>query len=108
MSEFTPGPWELSNVCSCDDDGDCERPSPGIDIVARGSTNKDVVRVASGPPGLPYKANAQLIAAAPEMYEALDVIAKLASTHSHWDDFDIANFAIRTAAAALAKAEGKR
>ena len=77
-SEHTPGPWTLAEL-------------PG----AMGTA-----RVFAGPQQLTHiinKSDARLIAAAPEMLEALQAIAKL-----NVDDF--AYSAVQTARAAIAKA----
>ena len=65
MSEkFTPGPWYLE-FDNCDEEGFLEEAEFTGAIV--GADGEGVLQVYS-------KANAHLIAAAPEMYEALELI----------------------------------
>ena len=88
MSKHTPGPWAIY----------VNAPS---DIVIR-KMSKDgyelcaIARVSSG------YANARLIAAAPELLEALERIAASDPTHTHF-----ATLAISEARAAIAKATGE-
>ena len=98
MSKHTPGPWEATgsngylNQC-----GIGRRSAHGIDPIG-----------AAYGAGAELEANARLIAAAPEMYEALrlaqESIGRFTSDEGSTDrDFDIAD----TVAAALAKANGE-
>jgi hypothetical protein len=101
-SKHTPGPWEYVS----EDDGhsiyDCD-------------CGFHIARVTDGlPPGV-TEANARLIAAAPEMYEALECIAQIhdgnpSDAMADMPPLDYARHMLgvarREARAALAKAEG--
>lgn len=90
MSKYTPGPWEVKfnewkNTIICKEDN----------CIAEVSLYGDC-----------SEANARLIAAAPEMYEALKLFYKLhAEGKFTLEDKDY--IAITQAAAVLAKVEGK-
>ena len=108
MSAHTPGPWEpcvldrqLSEIPSYVET--CIAASGGKDFLFvsgwREDGEVDICHVGNGPRSL---ANARLIAAAPELLEALkEIIA--AADGDGWNQLD-ASFA--TARAAIAKAEG--
>lgn len=83
---FTPGPWVYSGRL-----GFGHLVSPNIAVAYGGATSG---RQDSG------EANAHLIAAAPDMYEAL----KLVMQHGRIDDSE---HRMNVVAAALAKAEGR-
>lgn len=75
MSKHTPGPWTVVN-------------SRGIlDIVHEGDLLAQVWSVRPGCDGnLPADSNASLMAAAPDLLEALESFVALSSyTHSEWD-----------------------
>ena len=97
MSNHTPGPWSLEFV------GNTEPSGTGHDLWDVMGPNL-LVSVAENV----HDRNARLIAAAPEMYEALrlaqESIGRFTSDEGSTDrDFDIAD----TVAAALAKANGE-
>jgi hypothetical protein len=102
MSKHTPGPWTLHP--SKFDAGE-------IDI--RGAYNKDIPATAWGSMDAEtHMANARLIAAAPEMYEALhkahEMLCKQEDAlRAMGCDEPDAESAILTARAILAKVEGK-
>lgn len=103
MTSFSPGPWEVVPSGSIDTDGDAIRAvGDGTTFIA-----EDV-----------YGANARLIAAAPELYEALDALLgvvrarQLSPALLPGGVVDVAAMAyadtvLTVARAALAKAEGK-
>jgi hypothetical protein len=100
MSDHTPGPWEAGR--------------PDMSTIVDGVPSKWIyagetyVAVASGMASLDFDvvmANAYLIAAAPEMYEALKYIRENCFIY-HDSSMDIDNDACRLADAALAKAKG--
>lgn len=106
-TKFTPGPWlaDTRSGCLAVYPLDREMDSPGI-----GPHDERNIHYSSK--GAEYdgdrwhmdeqsQANAHLIAAAPELYEALDNILELASWEPYMDD------AIIKARAALAKARGE-
>jgi len=96
-AKFTPGPWAVypgtdgNEICAVDH-------SPGLPIR----------QVICGPRrGENWIANAHLIAAAPDMYEALqDLIALAEHAMREAGDYDI-NGELEDARAALAKARGE-
>ena len=93
MSEFTPGPWRKGDV------GEIMLNNKYREIISD-----------DGKIGLVYgiidqdnKANANLIAAAPELYAALEKVL-----NQSWDGpIDAEHYARKQAAAALAKARGE-
>ena len=95
MSKHTPGPWVVS------DDGDItliiHAPKDEVDI-ARMSNDCEMFSE--------IRANAHLIAAAPAMYEALQIMVRAANV----DEIDpLVMFAsIERAKGALAQAEGSK
>lgn len=106
MSEtkFTPGPWFANgHEVLAPDDGDEDPWSVALASPCRGYPNDQ------------SRANARLIAAAPEMYEALDFLSAHArervSDAPEWRDDDTVQIVVtigdlRRARAALAKARG--
>lgn len=99
-AQHTPGPWSFSRTC---------------DILAPiGDTGKQgiiaKVRVIYAPSGeAERRANARLIAAAPELLEALRPLAALlvpAKPQGNAGAYSIRHSDIRAAAAAIAKATG--
>ena len=97
MTSYTPGPWEWDD---CVWDYDPEEQAPWL---VQKCTQRPVLL------GEVYceKANAHLIAAAPELYEALDgLLSELDST----PEIDLSSWGISTddARAALAKARGEQ
>ncbi len=78
MSKFTPGPWEVPHFVTATDDGDCKCTSVVEGGYAGGICHIHIdngMSISEGgndaPPLEEAKANATLIAAAPDMYEAL-------------------------------------
>jgi len=99
MSEHTPGPWQFFELMSGDDGLGYIRPDPedGREIAYHGDM---------GRPSHENRANARLIAAAPDMLAALKahVEARRLSGRVGWGDkWDEA---MRLTRAAIAKAEG--
>lgn len=111
MSKFTPGPWEASQVDIYDEDP--RRWS----VLAGGGQNEATYFIATIENGLPgeimatEEANARLIAAAPEMYAALEMFLDAQSDYET-NAPDIAarkhEAALELARAALAKADGNQ
>lgn len=74
MSEFTPGPWRI--------DGDIKTMTHGCTSVPITCDEHQIAYVfVDDPPG--SRANAALIAAAPDLYEALNAIAHLHGAGIH-------------------------
>ncbi len=107
MSKFTPGPWFLKPnrkyqeiLISCG-------AEPRL-----GYTSWDGIAVVYGSEDTPdigfevAEANAALIAAAPDMYEALRNMLASAIPGMNWTD-EIGQVILEQASAALMKAEGK-
>lgn len=96
--KFTPGPWEISRYTNY----------IGYSISAPGAGCIAERWYASEREDAPIEANAHLIAAAPEMYEALgamiadDAFAELCAVIGEEPNW------IKTARAAIAKAEGNQ
>jgi len=91
VKEFTPGPWKVQRY----DNGNSYAISPV-------GSAKVIAKLQSKT--FDNKANAHLIAAAPEMYEALKEIYQLLEKHEpHWYLRKHYNLVAK----ALAKAEGK-
>lgn len=97
MNEFTPGPWR-----SGDHSHEVYDPHSGETICTMGNTAF---------PSIFPEANACLIAAAPELLEALKgLLEHCAMVHKYWGDNSNqkqADSAIDKARAAIAKAEGR-
>ncbi|GLT02830.1 hypothetical protein GCM10007897_42540 [Sphingobium jiangsuense] len=97
MSDFTPGPWRVDPNANCD-----IQTSDGLLEVA--ATHPSLLTGGRNDPAR-ARGNANLIAAAPELYEALSwFINDIDGTHTVMLDFD-AN--VERARAALAKARGE-
>lgn len=106
--KYVPGPWRVSG---------CRRStSQGTDdyFVEHGDTetySPTIAEIKSDGGRLPVEANARLISAAPELYEAMQGLFKhCAMIHKHWGDecnARQADAAIARAQAVLAKAEGR-
>jgi hypothetical protein len=101
MSEtkFTPGPWALDQ---------CGR----IYVIrATDCSVGEAYRSDFDPPSLPTKANAALIAAAPDLYAALNSLLKTVVDdlgECGYDEEDIADHeGVKRATSALAKARGE-
>lgn len=91
MSGFTKGPWEV------------EASGYGSIITKDGKSMAGTFPEGLGGPSFPHEANARLIAAAPELYEAL----KQAVTSMQDSGYSNSHIAIRAARAALSKAAGE-
>lgn len=76
MSEpkFTPGPWEIS-------DGYYETR---LDVVDPRGKEVAVLRLVPLEPPKTFEANARLIAAAPDMYDALESVLECGSVNDQW------------------------
>ena len=98
MSEtnWTPGPWTAAR----------SDPAEGVDVywicAGAGNSSTELGSMMGGYPHDKREANANLAAAAPELYEALVAFMKLAWESHH------NNPAYDTARAALAKARGEQ
>ena len=105
-TKWTPGPWRYSF-----EDGDdwgtvragqrwiCQASNPAVkweDLPTYREANTD-----------PHQANAQLIAAAPDLYEALEMAAEALDKFSVGDDDLVTEAPILAARAALKKARGE-
>lgn len=97
-AQFTPGPWEARDTCSQQ-----ERWVVGADHPYSDSHKLAVARE------IETEANARLIAAAPELYEALDELTRSFRLiyEVNGDDPDHTTV-FPKAAAALAKARGEQ
>ena len=101
MSRFTPGPWRVSKSSMA--------TVQRIDnpLICHGGSNifsPLIAEIYSDGGRLPAKANARLIAAAPELYEALSMAIEAMRDHNI-DESMAGEFEILTDA--LAKVEGK-
>jgi hypothetical protein len=97
MSKHTPGPWAWS-----DDDFDDSLKGPGgQDVLSAGVTATDDPYVRVG------LVDANLIAAAPELLDALKACAAQMEDTVYMDESDPFLDAWKQAHAAIAKAEGK-
>lgn len=105
-TKFTPGPWGIEET----------RDHLWIGVIlSNGKPDPIVTYVDHGPDftteaDATGKANAHLIAAAPELYEALDELFDLlTSGHSSWDDAydNLPDKQFKKIRAALAKARGE-
>lgn len=97
MNKYTPGPWHINTAGSGDGKGNIVideiyvyAPESGADDVAVAADIADPLT------GKPSEANARLIAAAPELLEALKDVMYWDNGKPEWED----------ARAAIAKAEG--
>jgi hypothetical protein len=98
MSRHTPGPWTFDGENECNQGFDVALPDGGVSATAYYDVDRDADSVRQA------EANARLIAAAPEMYEALKVVAE-------WEGDKAPPLAMvrqwaADARAAVAKAEG--
>ncbi len=101
-SKHTPGPWVL---------GALRREFRQINAVSCEQPWEEFASVAVKLDGIPSKegeANARLIAAAPDLLEALTLCLRFAETEANQEDacYD-AKPAVEKARAAIAKAEGR-
>lgn len=94
MSNYTPGPWIADAWVGTDPYDDPDGPFVEVGDV-RWSPNKVDV-----PAAIEQKANADLIAAAPELLEALESLLAQVEQYGHKPECD-------TARAAIAKAKGE-
>jgi hypothetical protein len=95
MSKFTPGPWQTNG-------SHIYGPDPERELVAQAHGDGEGAWSTIG--GSRMCANRDLIAAAPDMYEALKTLERLFSL---WNlDYE-EDSALEVARAALAKAKGK-
>jgi len=93
MSEFTPGPWRKGDV------GELMLKNKYREIIS----DDRKIGLVYGIIDQDNNANANLIAAAPEMYAALEMVL-----NQSWDGpIDAEHYARKQAAAALAKARGE-
>ncbi|KMM77055.1 hypothetical protein ACP93_02500 [Xanthomonas sp. NCPPB 1128] len=100
-TKWTPGPWALETVqTTC---GSCHKigsfPSAGARKEVPACVYADNIRIGldeGSPIAVELLANARLIAAAPDLYEALQRLEQFGHTDATWD------FALR----AMAKARG--
>jgi hypothetical protein len=100
QNKFTPGPWQYWT-------GSLSR-SPGI--YGPRVPNKDrnwIADIRVGDPKV-QEANAQLIAAAPEMYEALEWLLPIAETYLRLAPNHPDNAKVESARFALRKARGEK
>lgn len=93
MSKHTPGPWNvgLSEVRVDCDDGTCFVIWPNT-------------KLSSEEIALATRANARLIAAAPEL---LSVLEELQESASYWSEYDVPLGIVDRINAAIAKAKGE-
>lgn len=106
MSKHTPGPWEVSH-------GGHGSPHGFVidEYYVLNRTVADDVAIAADivdpATQMPSEANARLIAAAPELLEALQLcMADMVLTEAHYGEHPAAQKAIDQARAAIAKATG--
>ena len=93
MSAYTPGPWQY-----------LRSPSGPIRV---GPSHNCTVAVAPFPPTGDQEANARLIAAAPDLVEALDEMLREFGVDGHGAEFEDGEcMVVDRARAALARAEG--
>lgn len=93
QSKHTPGPWEYREIAPYDD-GLGYVSADGNDIIHAGVSDL---------PAGENRANAHLIAAAPELLEAVHNLMDILRDYDAIDNLDVR---IREARAAIAKAEG--
>lgn len=102
MSEHTPGPWHVTEEIDRFHGGETIRPgdgrtaSPVAVICDFNRYDRDDER----------RANAQLIAAAPEVLEALKFSVSVHKSHGLYDLSE--RMAVQKAETAIAKAEGRK
>ena len=102
-TKFTPGPWRAS----LDDFGDYAIQPAGQELAVAAVVNGDARGLLGE--ASEHAANAHLIAAAPEMYEALQAIdwSAVLLWRDRGDEV-VSEEAIKAVRAALAKAEGRQ
>lgn len=98
MSKFTPGPWKIGAP-----------PPSGEQTI--GTQQGLMVAVATTGSGVPTEANARLIAAAPDLLEALEESFDFPADFFECDDMDAVTITVtgrhlRMVRAAIAKARG--
>ena len=101
MSKHTPGPWKVHYEGS----GDFVVYSGDVEIGTAWSQHAHFM--GSGEAELSNEANAHLIAAAPEMFDALERIANGDIGPSNANDQIIIQSIVNTARVAVAKAKGE-
>lgn len=102
---FTPGPWDMRP--SDEYRGDWEINTPSPDSVSGSGEPWFVALVHDGAAGVPAEANARLIAAAPELYGALEHLVHVAEKIDFGPDASL-DRSIGEAIIALAKARGEQ
>ena len=98
-TKFTPGPWSIFGPLS-------DKHEPAYRVSAERTLSLTVSPCPDGFVHGENKANAHLIAAAPELYEALEEIVENAVVY-YEGSMDIYSEAIENARNALAKARGE-
>lgn len=107
---WTPGPWEVCNSVDIYPVGDfdaryfiadCDPENAPIETLNSGE-NPDTDMTYQQ-----VKANARLIAAAPELYEALEALSTFSGSFADPDDRERLNDMMAAGRAALAKARGE-
>ena len=97
MSEYTPGPWQLARY-------DAERCWSEVETVERGTDLPDQGYTLAIVYGLESNANARLIAAAPELFEACHAaLMRLCDPYLGEDEGERQQPEIEMLAAAIAK-----
>lgn len=110
---FTPGPWSVMWQNSrARDYGDWKSWETPVQVGSRANAGNVICTVTMGGPGagqsdrVTVEANARLVAASPEIYEAAkDVVARWDSPRWKWDESTAA--LVHRLRAALAKAEAQ-
>lgn len=100
MSGYTPGPWEIDEYCLR---GNCYAAISCDEWVEFASV---VVRMKDGSETPEGVANARLIAAAPELVDALGDMLDLFADHAQYDEEGHEAAAIERAMTVLAKVRG--
>lgn len=105
MSGHTPGPWHHSDASMWA----CVTSKPGGhgDVIAEAVEVRSFGPSADDVRDAEIKANARLIAAAPELLEALKMLASIVGEQDTAEVDDGSIYALALAMAAIAKAEGK-
>lgn len=102
MSKHTPGPWSIEQFCHP------YRETGDVTVTSYTKTHHNPLRI-----GRAYNiigrdetmSNARLIAAAPDMLEAIKKMLTQFADHAQYDDEGFDTSAIESAIAAVAKAE---
>lgn len=98
---FTPGPWVVA------EDDASNRPARGTRVVVRATDDTEFVLADCGAANNERgRANARLIAAAPDLYEALRAMVLNGEAHADCSR-SLPSLPLARARAALAKAEGR-